>query len=152
MPIQKPISLEEARQKKQQLAQQEQEKTDPTPPQPAAVPGNPAEPVDNPHQEEEEDLLKKYAEEDSEEDPDQKAAREVKEKNAAKKNKTKRQKVAEMPSVKNRVRTSEGKKGKTRPCKRCKNPHTFGDPRSKYCPMCAKIVAAEAAMEGAGAP
>lgn len=174
MPAQQPITLAEARKKKQQLAHdaEEAEKNRTAEPLPEAknttatdinvattTQNQPAQPTtltnpqpSNPHQqeEEEEELLAQYQEEDEEEDHDQKAAREAREKIQGKEKKTPAQKKKEYPSIQKRAkaRKVEGKKGVARPCKRCKTPHTFADSRSKYCPKCAKIIAAEAAMEG----
>lgn len=116
---------------------------------PTEEPGPSIDPPKEIMEQEEKELLKKYDEQDNEPDPDVVAAQKVKEDNAIENAKTKTQKRAELPSVENRERTSHGKKGKTRPCAMCQKPHEFGDPRSKYCPVCAKIVSAQAALEGA---
>lgn len=115
---------------------------------PTEEPGPSIDPPKEIMEQEEKELLKKYEEQDNEPDPDVVAAQKVKEANAIENAKTPQEKKKEYPSNKNRERTSHGKKGKTRPCEMCQKPHEFGDPRSKYCPVCAKIVAAKAAMEG----
>jgi hypothetical protein len=141
----KTISIAEAKALAEKAKQQ---KENPPPPPEENVPS-----IDPPKEimeQEEQELLRKYDEKDQqEEDPDEVATQKVKEANSIQSSKTKTQKLAEMPSRANRERTSHGKKGKTRPCELCKKPHEFGDPRSKYCPICAKIVSAQASLEGA---
>lgn len=131
------------------LAEKAKQQKENPPPPPEESTGPSIDPPKEIMEKEEQELLKKYEEDDNETDPDEVAAQKVKEANTTEKSKTKTQKLAEMPSRANRERTSHGKKGKTRPCAMCKNPHEFGDPRSKYCPICAKIVSAQAALEGA---
>jgi len=142
----KKISIAEAKALAEKAKQQKENPPAPPPPEENTPSIDPPKEI---MEQEEQELLRKYEEQDNEPDPDVVAAQKVKEANATEKSKTKTQKLAEMPSRANRERTSHGKKGKTRPCAMCQKPHEFGDPRSKYCPICAKIVSAQAALEGA---
>lgn len=140
----KKISIAEAKALAEKAKQQ---KENPQPPPEENTPS-----IDPPKEimeQEEQELLRKYEEQDNEPDPDVVAAQKVKEANAIQNAKTPAQKKKEYPAnVKRSQRPSNGKAGKVRPCAMCQKPHEFGDPRSKYCPICAKIVAAEAALEG----
>lgn len=77
---------------------------------PTEEPGPSIDPPKEIMEQEEKELLKKYEEQDNEPDPDVVAAQKVKEANAIESAKTPQEKRKDYPSVKNRERTSQGKK------------------------------------------